>query len=136
MNGYLLDTHIGVWLAASEHARLAAPVFDVLSDPETGVYWSAASSWEVATKAARCRHDFTYDADDVLNGLTAHNVILVDLDHTVMIRAARLAWEHRDPFDRILVTQSQVLGLHLVTVDRIVLGWNGADTVDARPASN
>ncbi len=136
MNGYLLDTHIGVWLAASEHARLAAPVFDVLSDPETGVYWSAASSWEVATKAARRRHHFTYDADDVLNGLTAHNVILIDLDHTVMIRAARLAWEHRDPFDRILVIQSQVLGLQLVTVDRIVLGWKGADTVDARPASN
>ncbi len=136
MNGYLLDTHIGVWLAASEHGRVAAPVFDVLTDPEIAVYWSAASSWEVATKAARGHHDFTYDADDVLNGLTDHNVIPVDLDHAVMIRAARLAWKHRDPFDRILVAQSRALGLRLVTADRIVLAWNAAATVDARPGSD
>ncbi|MEW5973615.1 MAG: type II toxin-antitoxin system VapC family toxin [Pseudomonadota bacterium] len=44
--------------------------------------------------------------------------------------AGLLVWEHRNPFDRMLVAQAQAEGLELVTADARILGF-GIRTVDA-----
>ncbi|MBD3816952.1 MAG: PIN domain nuclease [Halothiobacillus sp.] len=44
--------------------------------------------------------------------------------------AGLLVWEHRDPFDRMLVAQAQAEGLEVVTADARLLGF-GIRTVDA-----
>ncbi|MFT4137256.1 hypothetical protein [Microbacterium sp.] len=38
-----------------------------------------------------------------------------------------MGWTHRDPFDRMLVAQSQLNGLRLVTKDAAILGFAEAD---------
>ncbi len=37
-----------------------------------------------------------------------------------MIRAGAMDWDHRDPFDRMLVAQAQLEGLILITADRSI----------------
>jgi PIN domain nuclease of toxin-antitoxin system len=51
----------------------------------------------------------------------------LDLKHEHAVRAAQLDWDHRDPFDRLLVAQAEVEGLTLVTADRAVLHAPGVD---------
>ncbi|TGO03955.1 hypothetical protein SERN_2967 [Serinibacter arcticus] len=40
-----------------------------------------------------------------------------------------MAWEHRDPFDRILVSQAQHENLALATVDAAILALPGVRTL-------
>lgn len=45
----------------------------------------------------------------------------LDVSVTHALRAGRLDWDHRDPFDRLLVAQAQAESLALVTADRAML---------------
>lgn len=47
----LLDTHVLLW-TLSEHRRLPPTTRDLLEDPDTEAFFSAASIWEIAIKAA------------------------------------------------------------------------------------
>ena len=46
------------------------------------------------------------------------------LTGSVMLQAGSLRWDHRDPFDRMLVAQAQLYGLTFVTKDAAILGFS------------
>ncbi len=52
--------------------------------------------------------------------LTAHD----------MARAGAMPWEHRGPFDRMIVAQAQLRGLRVVTRDAAILGFREVDCAD------
>jgi PIN domain nuclease of toxin-antitoxin system len=47
-----------------------------------------------------------------LNGI---RLLPIRLEHTAQV--VRLPWHHRDPFDRLLIAQSQLENLPLLTAD-------------------
>lgn len=113
---FLLDTHVLLWLLGDPD-RVPAPVRDRLADPAEELWVSAASALEVATKQR-------------LGKLAAGGLVSAWPDRIADIGAAELAvtsghallagsmrWEHRDPFDRLLVAQATVEAMTLVTVD-------------------
>lgn len=109
----LLDTHALIWwlsddTALSEQARAA------IADPESTVYVSAASAWEMSIKHAQGRLDAP---DDLAAVLVAND--LVELPITVVHAelAGALPPHHADPFDRMLIAQASVEGLTLVSRD-------------------
>jgi len=60
----LLDTHILLW-ALGAPQRLPQAVVAQIESPETTVYFSAASIWEIATKTALGKTDFHYSPEDI-----------------------------------------------------------------------
>lgn len=120
----LLDTHLLLWLAAEASDRLSAEAIRLAENPESDLFFSAASLWEIAIKYGRGRSDFEVDPhvfrrNLLLNGYTE---LPVTSEHAVAV--ADLPPLHKDPFDRILVTQSMVEGLTLVTSDPIVARYS------------
>ncbi|BBX73929.1 PIN domain-containing protein [Mycobacterium shinjukuense] len=66
---------------------------------------SAASAWEIAIKTRLGRLDgepLLSAWSDIVAALTATDI---PIDAHDAIFASRLTWDHRDPFDRILVAQ-------------------------------
>ena len=116
----LLDTNALLWLV-SEPAKLSPLAREVLSQPSTELMISAASAWEIAIKTRLGRID-----GDML--LSAWSDIIADMTATEMpidaaaILAGRLPWEHKDPFDRILVAQAARRNLTIATRDAHILG--------------
>jgi PIN domain nuclease of toxin-antitoxin system len=114
----LLDTHIFVW-AVTDSPRLPDGIREALVDVGNSLLVSSASAWEMSIKAASGRWP---DADVMLDGLDeavpglGAAVLPIRIDHAVA--AGRLAWAHRDPFDRMLAAQAIVDDVVLVTVDR------------------
>jgi PIN domain nuclease of toxin-antitoxin system len=110
----LLDTHILLWWLAADPAlpRLAA---DVISNPDTNVVISAASAWEIAIKKAVGRLEAP---DDLLNALEANDFESIAITTTHALAAGQLPRHHNDPFDRMLIAQSRLEGLTLVSIDR------------------
>lgn len=115
----LLDTHILLW-AAGEPERLPAEARRLIADTANEPLFSAASLWEIAIKSSLGRSDFAVDARLLRRGLldNGYGELPVASEHAVAIDA--LPPIHRDPFDRLLVAQSMVEGIVLLTADDVV----------------
>ena len=115
----LLDTHVLLW-AAGEPEKLTVAARELLEDPGNHLFFSAASLWEVAIKASLGKDDFMVEPRLLRRGLAdnGYNELPVTGAHAVAIGGLPLI--HKDPFDRILVAQAQVEGLHLITSDKLV----------------
>jgi len=112
----LLDTHLLLW-AAGPSPHLSARARRLIDDPDNELVVSAASLWEIAIKSALRRPNFRLDAPlfrrNLLNN--SYQELAVTGEHVVAVVALPLL--HRDPFDRILVAQSIVEGITLLTSD-------------------
>lgn len=114
---YLLDTHVWLWMLA-EPERLGQSVEDLLGDEANQLLLSAASSWEIAIKHSTGRLKLPEPPDRfVPRYLERTGVQGLPVQHGHALAVARLAWHHRDPFDRLLVAQAQVERVALVTAD-------------------
>jgi PIN domain nuclease of toxin-antitoxin system len=115
----LLDTHILLW-AAFSLPQLPAEARVLLEDEENTPMFSVASLWEVAIKRGLGRADFQVDPRLLRRGLmdNGYEELPILGQHAVAVDS--LPHLHRDPFDRILVAQSLVEGITLLTVDPVV----------------
>jgi len=120
----LLDSHLLLWAAGSPE-RLPVAARSLLENPDNELMFSAASLWEIAIKRGLGRNDFQVDARVLRRGLldNGYSELPVTSEHAVAIDA--LPPIHRDPFDRILITQAQLEGITLVTADATVAQYAG-----------
>lgn len=113
----LLDTHAFLWTAGAPE-ELAEPARAAIADSTNDVYVSAAVAWEIARKIAL---GTLAVPGDPATWFPARLRSLAFLPLPILaehvLAAAALPNHHRDPFDRLLVAQAQLEGLHLVTRD-------------------
>lgn len=109
----LLDTHAALWWLADD-ARVGRDAERELSDDTNRVLLSAAVIWEVAIKRSLGKLQAPADLAQTLLGAGAQP-LPVTLDHAAAVEA--LPWHHRDPFDRILVSQALTEGAAIVSQD-------------------
>lgn len=88
--------------------------------------WTASAiSWcEIAWKHRLGRLDLG-DRDRFLADLERVGVRVEPIDHRLAVAAVDLAWDHRDPADRLIVALAQRLELPLVTRDEVIRGFYG-----------
>ncbi len=114
---FLLDTHVLLWLLGSP-VRVADDVRSVLADRANDVLVSAVSAMEVSTKVRLGRLPQGRPLVDAwsarVEGIGGEE-LAISAEHAVL--AGTMAWEHRDPFDRLLVAQAVVENITLVTQD-------------------
>lgn len=112
----LLDTQLLLWAAVSP-AKLPLTARKLLKDPQNELTFSAASLWEIAIKSDLGREDFQVDPSVLRRGLLDHGYqeLAISSAHAVAVKGLPLI--HKDPFDRILVAQSMVEGITLLTTD-------------------
>ncbi|ACP22852.1 conserved hypothetical protein (plasmid) [Sinorhizobium fredii NGR234] len=120
----LLDTHILLW-AAGNPGRLSKEAHALISDPENVLYFSAASLWEIAIKRGLGRTDFEADPRLLRRGLLDNGYAELSINSAHAAALDQLPPIHKDPFDRILIAQSIVEGLVLVTADEMIGRYPG-----------
>ena len=108
----LLDTQILLWALAG-HRRLPREARRLIDDHEAIV--SAASIWEIAIKVSIGRLDADPAAVQQALDPSGFEELAVTGEHAA--RVVQLPLHHRDPFDRLLVAQSLVERLVLLTAD-------------------
>jgi PIN domain nuclease of toxin-antitoxin system len=113
---HLLDTQLVLWVALAPE-RLAARTRRLVQAREQPVAFSDASLWEVAMKSSLGRPDFSVDARALRDGMLAAGFEEWPIRAEHLFEVGRLAWHHRDPFDRLLVAQAAVEKATLLTAD-------------------
>jgi PIN domain nuclease of toxin-antitoxin system len=116
----LLDTHTLLWLVSTP-SDVDASALAVLADPNTNVWVTAASAWEIAIKTRLGRLDgeaLLSAWADIIAGMSTTELPIESPD---AILAGRLPWEHKDPFDRVIVAQALRRNLTIATRDTKIL---------------
>jgi PIN domain nuclease of toxin-antitoxin system len=121
---YLVDTHLLLW-AAGDTKKLSRTAKRLLDDDSAQLWFSAASIWEVAIKNSLGRKDFRAEPRQLRRGLLDNgwNELTVTSEHAAAVMD--LPAVHKDPFDRMLVAQTQIEGLTLLTSDVALADYPG-----------
>ena len=115
---YLLDTAAFLWFITGDR-KLSASARIVLEQTNDDFYLSLASIWELAIKSNLGRRlelprPF---AEFVDIELQAERIQILNIELAHLKRVADLPYHHRDPFDRLLIAQSQVEDIPVITSD-------------------
>jgi len=113
----LLDTHTFLWWIA-DSPRLSARAREVIRDSDNELFFSAASGWEIAIKAQLGRLQLPDNLEQfIVDQLSLNTILVLPIQLRHALHVYTLPQHHRDPFDRMLVAQSQIENLPIVTTD-------------------
>ncbi len=113
----LLDTHVFLWWNLDD-PRLSETAHDVISEGSNELYLSAVSAWEIAIKASIGRLTLPETAEKyVPSRMSLHSIQSLPIQVSHALHIASLETIHQDPFDRLLIAQSQLENIPLLTAD-------------------
>ena len=119
----LLDTHVLLW-AASQSDKLSRKTRQLLGDPDNILVFSTASLWEIVIKRQQ-RDDFAVDPRELRRALLDNGYEELAIMSMHAFAMEDLPPLHKDPFDRMLIAQSRVEGITLLTRDAQLLRYQG-----------
>ncbi|HET7585229.1 MAG TPA: type II toxin-antitoxin system VapC family toxin [Gemmatimonadaceae bacterium] len=118
----LLDSHTLLW-TLHDPGRMRKETVDAIRDPANGVFFSAASAWELEIKSARGKLQLPAGW---LDAAERTGFVHMSITAAEARASARLPWHHADPFDRLLVAQARAHSLTLATRDPLLAPYGVA----------
>ncbi len=113
----LLDTHIFLWYVTGD-TKLSTATRDAIDEPNNDVFLSVGSFWEIVIKYELGKLPLPQAPDRFIPAQRkAHGIQSLPFDENDARFLVGLPFHHRDPFDRMLVSQAMARVLKIVTVD-------------------
>ena len=120
----LLDTYTFLWWNINS-PELSDTARDFIADGSNEIYLSAASAWEIAIKYAKGRLELPETPEQyVAHRLTKHGFSPLPIQLSHALHVYQLPPHHQDPFDRLLIAQSQLEALPLLSIDSQIKRYN------------
>jgi PIN domain nuclease of toxin-antitoxin system len=120
----LIDTHTFLWWNL-DAPKLSHTARKIIGDGQNEIFFSAVSAWEISIKYGKGRLTLPDPPDVYVPNRLAHYQFLplpIQLSHTLQVH--QLPDIHHDPFDRMLIIQSQIEQLPLLTFDQDIARYN------------
>jgi PIN domain nuclease of toxin-antitoxin system len=117
----LFDTHSFIWWA-DEPARLSPSALAALKDEDNRLFLSDASIWEMQIKVQLGKMKLKLPIRDLIESQQRDNdleILHISTEH--ILGLDKLPFHHKDPFDRLLISQSIAERSTIVTADRAFL---------------
>lgn len=129
MRAVLLDTHVWIWLALAQHARLSASARIALQ--EARQKWIAAiSCWEIAKLVEKQRIGFSIPLLTWIERALAENEIrIAALSPAIAVESTHLEGFHKDPADQLIVATARVAGWPLISADERIRAYSRVETL-------
>lgn len=120
----LLDTHIFLWFISGD-ARLPILFRDAIREPNNTIFLSVASLWEIIIKYNLGKLPLPQSPEIYIpKQRRNHQIKSLAISELSLKYLVSLPNLHRDPFDRILISQTLNGNLTLVTVDPEIMNYN------------
>jgi len=115
----LLDTHVFLWLM-SEPSKVSQNVLAACQDSDNQLILSVASIWEIQIKQQLGKLKLDVALEELIKDQRVANglqILPIELPHILALNDLPL--HHNDPFDRLLIAQSRIEHMRLISVDGV-----------------
>jgi len=113
----LLDTHIFIWWD-SEPEKLSQSTLSLLQQTNTKRYVRVISLWEIQIKNQLGKLELSQSLEEIYDNQSNNEITFLPVTPAHTFRLNDLPLHHRDPFDRMLISQALVEGLTMISVDQ------------------
>jgi PIN domain nuclease of toxin-antitoxin system len=113
---YLLDTHTFLWFINGDE-QISQKAKDAITNPDAIKYISIISFWEIVIKLNLGKLNLDLPFEDLRKQVTLNGFDLLPLTFEHTIELTSLDLHHRDPFDRIIISQALAENLTLISKD-------------------
>lgn len=124
---FLIDTHVAIF-AMCNHNELNREFISILEDLNSKIYISMVSVWEVAIKSIKHPDKIPVNEKEFVMYCEKmeFDFLPIKASHILNIRNLKLKnnISHKDPFDKLLVSQSVCENLTLCTRDTLLLDYD------------
>ncbi|UFH52158.1 type II toxin-antitoxin system VapC family toxin [Spirosoma sp. KNUC1025] len=113
---YIIDTQAFIWHATGDN-KLSVRARKII-ESDDNCWVSIASIWEMAIKHNLGSLVFTKPFDELIReqiALYSYQIYPIELGHTFLL--SQLEQHHKDPFDRLIIAQSIVDAVPVISVD-------------------
>jgi PIN domain nuclease of toxin-antitoxin system len=110
------DTHIFIWWD-SEPEKLSPNILNLLQRTDTTRYVSHVSLWEIQIKNQLGKLALNQSLSDIYNSQSKNGISFLPVIPAHIFNLNNLPLHHKDPFDRLLISQALIEGLTLISVD-------------------
>ena len=118
----LLDTHAYYWFILDD-PHLPAPVKSRI-ESEDVVFVSSVSFWEMTIKSSLGKLELPADIPAMMGACEKMGINILPIRASHLEHLLKLPWIHRDPFDRLIISQAQAENLSLVTADGNIMKYD------------
>ncbi|MCD4691864.1 MAG: type II toxin-antitoxin system VapC family toxin [Calditrichales bacterium] len=103
---YLIDTHTLLWIVTND-PKLSAKAKDLYLDSENEIFISMASIWELSIKSSLGKISLEQPLDEFVDEhVKGNDIRILKIESPHVLRIENLPFYHRDPFDRLIISQS------------------------------
>ena len=112
----LIDTHAMLWFVAGDN-RLSRRAKTAIGSRDTINYLSLASWWEIAIKCSLGKLELDIPLDDFISERVDEGFRVLSIETKHLPRLTSLPFHHRDPFDRLIISQAMSEDMAVCTSD-------------------
>ena len=112
----LIDTHILIWFLEG-NKLLSKSRRQIVADSQNNVFVSIASLWEIAIKISIGKLTLAKPLANVIKQIEIEDFEISPISPEHTLRVSIMPFHHRDPFDRVIIAQSQIENLPVLTDD-------------------
>lgn len=114
---YLIDTHVLLWIVNDEN-QLSRKAGKMFLDAKNKIYVSTASIWEMAIKISLDKLSIPGKLPEfVEKHIIANNILILPVELKHLYKLENMPFYHRDPFARLLIAQSIVENIDIISSD-------------------
>jgi PIN domain nuclease of toxin-antitoxin system len=113
---YLLDTHVFLWFLDG-NANLSKKARSAIEKASNKNFVSIASIWEIAIKMSLGKLKLDVKIEDLKTEILKNNFEILPLDFEHIIELSELEEIHKDPFDRVIISQAISERLTIISKD-------------------
>lgn len=114
---FLLDTHTFLWFVSGDK-QLPVSVRDKIKDINQSCFLSAASLWEITIKEQLGKLHLDISLQELFDYVDRNQIEIIPITYEHLLTLAKLPDHHRDPFDRLIISQAIAENLTLLTRDK------------------
>ena len=115
---FLIDTHVFLWFV-SNAKELRQTAKETIEDGSNEIFISVASLWEISIKTALGKLTINGKYESVIDDLNDNSIQILPINFAHTVEQNRLPFHHRDPFDRIIISQAIVENMNLISADTV-----------------
>ncbi|MCU0468473.1 MAG: type II toxin-antitoxin system VapC family toxin [Arcicella sp.] len=115
---YLIDTHTFLWFTEGSN-ELSLRAKSIIADKNNQIYLSIGSLWEISIKTAIGKLEVLADYELIIDDVVGNDIEILPINFAHTVIQNRLPFYHRDPFDRIIVSQAIAENIDLISIDTI-----------------